>query len=147
MRAWNIVCTPHRTRLSLVPGALHLKAHYPERVYVFGGLDISQLFQYPHVCGVHFARYVDQLIAMGCDGVKEIEGKPDMRKTLPIPPFDSPAYAPYWECLEETEMPVIFHVNDPAEFWDAARVPEWARQRLILAYNFSWVGSLSWRPI
>ena len=37
----NIVCTPHQSRLSLVPDALHLKAHFPNRVYVFGGLDIS----------------------------------------------------------------------------------------------------------
>jgi len=33
---FNVVCTPHRERLSLVPDALHLKAHSPRRVYVHG---------------------------------------------------------------------------------------------------------------
>jgi predicted TIM-barrel fold metal-dependent hydrolase len=125
----NIVCTPHETRLSLIPDALHLKAHYPERVYVFGGLDISALFTQPESCGVYFADYVDKLIEMGCDGVKMLEGKPDMRKRLPIPAFDSQAYAPYWEKMEQVGMPIVFHVNDPEEFWDAKRVPEWAKQQ------------------
>jgi len=65
---------------------------------------------------------------MGCDGVKMIEGKPDMRKTLPVPPFDSAVYEPYWEKLEMLGLPLIFHVNDPEEFWDAQRIPDWAVQ-------------------
>jgi len=124
---FNIVCTPHRARLSLVPDALYLKSLHPQRVYVFGGLDISPLFMAPDSCGGLFAAYVDTLLAMGCDGIKMIEGKPDMRKMLPIPPFDSPTYTPYWETLEESGTPLIFHVNDPEEFWDARRVPNWAR--------------------
>jgi predicted TIM-barrel fold metal-dependent hydrolase len=123
---FNIVCTPHPARLSLVPDALHLKAHNPERTYVFGGLDISALFVDPANCGSYYAGFIERLRAMGCDGIKMIEGKPDMRKMLPIPPFDSPAYAPYWAKLEEMQMPLVFHVNDPEEFWDATRVPGWA---------------------
>lgn len=125
---FNIVCTPHRQRLSLVPDALHLKAHYPQRVYVFGGLDISALFTAPDSCGAYFAEYADKLAAMGCDGIKMLEGKPDMRKTMPVPDFDAPVYEPYWARLEQTGMPVLFHVNDPEEFWDADRVPDWAKQ-------------------
>ena len=124
---FNLVCTPHRTRLSLLPEALFVKAHAPGRVYVFGGLDITPLFMAPDSCGALFATYVEQLMQMGCDGIKMIEGKPDMRKMLPIPPFDSPAYEPYWAALEGGGVPLVFHVNDPEEFWDADRVPEWAR--------------------
>ena len=124
---FNIVCTPHRTRLSLVPDALFVKAHAPGGVYVFGGLDISVLFMAPDTCGGIFATYVDQLMGMGCDGIKMIEGKPDMRKMLPVPPFDSPAYEPYWAKMEAKGVPLIFHVNDPEEFWDAEKIPDWAR--------------------
>ncbi|MBN1451794.1 MAG: amidohydrolase family protein [Anaerolineales bacterium] len=124
---FNIVCTPHRARLSLVPDALLVKSQHPERTYVFGGLDISPLFMAPDTCGEMFAAYVGQLLDMGCDGIKMIEGKPDMRKMLPIPPFDSPVYEPYWAALEERGAPLIFHVNDPEEFWDAEQVPDWAR--------------------
>jgi predicted TIM-barrel fold metal-dependent hydrolase len=64
---------------------------------------------------------------MGCDGIKMIEGKVQMRKTLPIPDFDGPVYAPYWEKMEEKQAPLVFHVNDPEEFWDPDRIPDWAR--------------------
>jgi len=126
---FNIVCTPHRERLSLVPDALHLKAHAPQRVFVFGGLDISTYFRAPEHVGATFAASLDFLSAAGCDGIKMIEGKPDMRKMLPIPPFDSDVFAPFWEKMAQTQMPLLFHVNDPEEFWDADRVPEWAIQR------------------
>jgi hypothetical protein len=96
---------------------------------VFGGLDISALFMSPDQCGASFARYVDTLKQIGCDGIKMIEGKPEIRKMLPIPAFDGPAYAPYWEKMAAVDLPIIFHVNDPEEFWDAARVPGWAKEQ------------------
>lgn len=127
--SFNVVCTPHQQRLSLVPDALHLKAHAPGQVYVFGGLDISVLFTAPQTAGERFAACVDQLLAMGCDGIKMIEGKPQMRKLLPIPAFSSASYDPYWQHMAERGVPLLFHVNDPEEFWDAERVPQWARER------------------
>lgn len=124
----GVVCTPDEQRLSLVPDALHLKAMYPEKVYVFGGLDISPLFMTSNTAGEAFAHYVDVLCKMGVDGIKMIEGKAEIRKRLPIPDFDDPVYAPYWEKLAQAQVPLIFHVNDPETFWDAERVPEWARK-------------------
>jgi hypothetical protein len=126
---FNIVCTPHRTRLSLVPEALFLKSFHPQRAYVFGGLDISPFFMAADSCGAMFAGYVGTLSGMGCDGIKMIEGKPDMRKMLSVPPFDSPAYEPYWQRLETSGMPLVWHVNDPQEFWDAQHIPGWAREQ------------------
>jgi hypothetical protein len=125
----NIVCTPDQRRLSLVPDALYFKAHYPEQVYVFGGLDISALFRDPQRAGELFADFADQLIAMGCDGIKMIEGKPQIRKMLPIPDFDAPVWEPYWARLEERGIPVLFHVNDPETFWDRENVPSWALEQ------------------
>ena len=125
----NIVCTPDRSRLSLVPDALHLKAHHPQRVFVFGGLDVSAYFRSPLQVGDLFAASLDGLTAAGCDGIKMIEGKPDMRKMLPIPPFDGAEFGQFWEKMAQTQTPLLFHVNDPEEFWDAERIPEWARQR------------------
>jgi hypothetical protein len=122
----NIVCTPNVERLSLLPDALHLKAHYPEKVYVFGCLDISALFVEPQRAGHVFADYVDTLMDVGCDGIKMIEGKPQIRSMLPMPAFDSDVYGPYWERLADRQIPLLFHVNDPEEFWDAEKVPQWA---------------------
>ncbi|MEA3326125.1 MAG: amidohydrolase family protein [Chloroflexota bacterium] len=123
-----VVCTPDEKRLSLVPDAIHLKAQYPQNVFVFGGLDISQLFIAPDIAGEAFAHYVDVLAGMGVDGIKMIEGKVQIRKQLPIPDFDDSVYAPYWAKMAETQTPLIFHVNDPEEFWDPERVPDWARE-------------------
>ncbi len=123
-----VVCTPDEERLSLVPDAMLLKAQHPEKVYVFGGLDISPLFITPDIAGEAFAHYVDVLSQMGADGVKMVEGKAEMRKRLPLPDFDSEIYGPYWEKMAETQTPLIFHVNDPEEFWDAEKVPDWARE-------------------
>lgn len=128
MEKLAVVCTPDEARLSLNPDALLLKAAYPERVYLFGGLDISPLFITPGIAGEAFAHYVDVLLGLGADGIKMIEGKVQMRKMLPIPDFDAPVYAPYWEKMAETLTPLIFHVNDPEEFWDAEKVPDWARE-------------------
>ena len=126
---FNIVCTPDQNRLSLVPDALYLKAHYPRRVYVFGSMDISALMISPEYFGSIYADYIEVLLALGCDGVKMIEGKPQIRKMLPIPAFDCKAYAPFWKKMEEWQVPLIFHVNDPEEFWDAQKIPSWARER------------------
>jgi predicted TIM-barrel fold metal-dependent hydrolase len=49
-----------------------------------------------------------------------------VRKLLGIP-FDGPEYAGMWAALEEQGFPVVFHVADPEEFWDAERCPDWAR--------------------
>lgn len=124
-----VVCTPDDKRLSLVPDAMHLKARHPQKVFVFGGLDISPLFMAPDIAGEAFAHYVDVLSEMGADGIKMIEGKAEMRKRLPIPDFDDPVFAPYWEKMAETQTPLIFHVNDPETFWDAEKAPDWARER------------------
>jgi hypothetical protein len=126
---FNVVCTPHQERLSLVPDALHLKANHPGRVYVFGGLDVSAYFMAPEAVGDLFSGYIDLLLGAGCDGIKMIEGKPDMRKMLPIPAFDSESFAPYWEKLAQIQLPVVFHVNDPEEFWDKESVPGWVLER------------------
>ena len=125
----NVVCTPHQKRLSLLPEAFHLKANYPEKVYVFGGLDISTLFVEPDQAGLRFAEYAEKLVKLGCDGIKMIEGKPMIRKMLPVLPFDSEVMDPYWAKLSEEQIPLLFHVNDPQEFWIKDRVPDWAEEQ------------------
>lgn len=122
-----VVSTPDEKRLSLLPDALHLKGLYPNKVFIFSNLDVSPLFMAPDIAGETFAHYVDDLMAMGVDGVKMIEGKPEIRKRLPIPDFDDPVYAPYWEKMAINQTPLIFHVNDPEEFWNAEKIPGWAK--------------------
>lgn len=125
----NIVCTPHEDRLSLIPDAMHLKDNYPGRVYVFGGLNISAYFMDPDKVGEIFAHDIDLLTMIGCDGIKMIEGKPLMRKMLQVPPFDSDVFVPFWKKAAQAQIPIVFHVNDPEEFWDEAKAPSWAKDQ------------------
>jgi predicted TIM-barrel fold metal-dependent hydrolase len=73
------------------------------------------------------AEQVRALQAQGFDGLKLIEGKPQVRKLLPHA-LDGPLYAPLWATLEQEQFPVVLHVADPDEFWDADRCPGWARR-------------------
>jgi hypothetical protein len=57
-----------------------------------------------------------------------IEGKPTSRQQLAIPVTDA-YYADYWARVEALGIPIVWHVNDPEEFWDPARIPGWARER------------------
>jgi len=72
------------------------------------------------------AGQIDTLQAIGFDGLKLIEGKPMVRKLLGLP-LDGPEYAGLWAALEERAMPVVLHLADPEEFWDADLCPDWAR--------------------
>jgi hypothetical protein len=57
-----------------------------------------------------------------------IEGKPTSRQRMDIPVTD-PYFVGYWARVEELGIPIVWHVNDPEEFWDPARTPGWAKER------------------
>lgn len=125
----NLVIVPHRQRISSVPDALMVKMMYPKQISVFGSLDVTQYFLHQKSLGKHFVTYVKRMMACGCDGIKMIEGKPQMRKTIPIPDFDSKVWDPFWEYAQVSKLPILWHVNDPEEFWDINKIPSWAKAR------------------
>jgi predicted TIM-barrel fold metal-dependent hydrolase len=47
---------------------------------------------------------------------------------MDIPVTDS-YFADYWARVEELGIPIVWHVNDPEEFWDPARIPGWAKEQ------------------
>ena len=108
---------------------IYLKARFPERAYLFGGLDhLSTMGQRVEVVAANLANQVDRLRSVGCDGIKMIETKPTVYKRLPIP-LDGPVYTGFFARLEATGFPVVMHVNDPQAFWDPDLIPSWARER------------------
>jgi hypothetical protein len=111
-----------------LPGSLYMKAHYPRWFYVFAGLNHAEVQSGGRVQTPGLAEQVDDFLAMGCDGIKMIEGKPTSRQRLDIPVTD-PYYADYWARVEELGVPIVWHVNDPEEFWDPDRLPRWAREQ------------------
>ncbi len=107
---------------------LLLKACHPERFFVFAGLNHAEKLSGGQVRTPSLVDQVDRFVEMGCDGIKMIEGKPTSRQKLDIPVTD-PYYADYWARVEELRLPIIWHVNDPEEFWDPDRIPAWAKER------------------
>jgi len=124
----NIVCVFGRENVNANPAAFVAKAEYPDRFYVFGGLDHSAHFSSGKIAAPSLAEQVDRLIALGADGIKMLENKPTHRKLLDIP-VDGPYFEEYFARLEETGFPVLWHVCDPEEFWDPERTPGWAKER------------------
>ncbi|MGQ9580068.1 MAG: amidohydrolase family protein [Armatimonadota bacterium] len=66
-----------------------------------------------------------QLLEQGADGIKIIESKPNRRKSLGIP-IDSDYFEPFFALAERLEVPILWHVADPPEFWDPRLIPDWA---------------------
>jgi predicted TIM-barrel fold metal-dependent hydrolase len=64
---------------------------------------------------------------LGFDGIKMMDGKPNIRKRIGLP-LNDPIYDPMLSFLESVNMPLLYHVNDPDEFWDWDRMPEWAKK-------------------
>jgi predicted TIM-barrel fold metal-dependent hydrolase len=71
---------------------------------------------------------VETFRELGCEGIKMIEGKPTSRQVMDVPVTDA-YFADYWARVEELDVPIVWHVNDPEEFWDPERLPGWAKER------------------
>ena len=111
-----------------LPQSLYMKARHPEQFYVFAGLNHAAKLTDGRVKAPSLAEQVRNFADIGCDGIKMIEGKPTSRQRMNVPVTD-PYYAEYWATVEELGTPIVWHVNDPEEFWDPERLPGWARQR------------------
>ncbi len=114
-------------RINANPEGLYAKAKHPSTVYLFPGLDYSAIARdVDHRLTHSLAEQVDRLTAIGCDGIKMLNGKPNYRKASGIA-LDSVIYDEYFARLQERGLPVLWHVNDPEEFWNPEQAPEWAK--------------------
>ena len=108
-------------------GSLYMKARHPKVFYVFAGLNHAAKLFGERVRTPRLAEQVEAFVQMGCDGLKMVEGKPTSRKQMNVPVTD-PYFADYWARVEELGLPIVWHVNDPEEFWEPAKLPVWARE-------------------
>lgn len=111
-----------------LPQSLYMKARYPRTFYVFAGLNHAKKLSDDHARTRSLAEQVDDFVALGCEGIKMIEGKPTARQIMDVP-LDSDYYADYWAHVEELGLPIVWHVNDPEEFWEPSKLPTWAQEK------------------
>ena len=121
----NLVCIVDPATGSGNAEGLYAKAAAGGALYCFGGLNHAAAFSGGKVSAPSPARQVDDLLAAGCDGIKLIESKPDSRRKLPQP-MDGEYYREFFARAEARGAPLLWHVGDPEEFWDASRAPSWA---------------------
>lgn len=119
-----IQAVAHSKCKSLVPEALAMKIISPGKYYVFAAPDLDMYYSNKEVIGQNQKEYIREMIKLGCDGVKLLEGKPQMRKAHPIPDFNEMCWEPFWDYLEHEQIPVMWHVNDPEQFW-SSNVSAW----------------------
>jgi predicted TIM-barrel fold metal-dependent hydrolase len=108
--------------------SLYMKARYPGRFYVSAGLNHAQKLSAGRVTTPSLAEQAQSFVDLGCDGIKMIEGKPTSRRRMDVPVTD-PYFADYWARVEELGLPIVWHVNDPEEFWDPDQIPGWAKEQ------------------
>ena len=122
-----VLVTSFPGRVNSNAEAIYAKAKHPDQIYLFMGMDYSAVARdVDHRLTYSLAQQVDRLIALGADGVKMINGKPNTRKASGIA-LDSVIYDDYFARLEERRLPILWHVNDPEEFWNPEEAPEWAK--------------------
>jgi predicted TIM-barrel fold metal-dependent hydrolase len=112
-------CTAARGRLGDNLMAALAKAAYPGQVYTFGGVA-HHLPAVPEEC-IDLAVQAKTLFQVGFDGIKMIEGKPTVRGALGYP-LDAPLYDGFYAYVESEQIPLIWHVGDPAHFWTSGHV-------------------------
>jgi hypothetical protein len=126
------------TRMSLVsiqeaeagaglPQSLYMKSRHPHTYYVLAGLNHAARLTGGKVRTPSLAAQADAFVKIGCDGIKMIEGKPTSRQQMDVPVTDI-YFEDYWARVEELGLPIVWHVNDPEEFWDPEKIPSWAKK-------------------
>ncbi|MBQ8840610.1 MAG: amidohydrolase family protein [Clostridia bacterium] len=95
-----------------------------ETTYAHGGLLYDQ---YPLgeslPEGMDFVTQLNELMEIGFDGVKMLEGKPTLNKKVGKNLLHK-EYDKFFAEAEKQGTHILFHVNDPKEFWDKDKVSQ-----------------------
>lgn len=126
LEAWSVLALTAWDPDSVAQNVLCIteKALYKE-AYAFAGID-------------HFLTDIDksaegrlaqlkEFWEMGFDGIKLIETKPSSRKVMEAGLQDA-SYDLFFNYLEETKIPIVWHVADPEENWDEEACCDYAKE-------------------
>lgn len=103
----------------------YVKSNLKPSVYVSVGLD-------HHLDERDTADYylseIKKYYAMGCDGIKMLEGKMKNHRKIGKPLCD-PVFDKFYAFAEEKEIPIIIHLGDPLELWDITKCSQYAIEK------------------
>lgn len=126
-QAVNIACLGHKKPNDPLQNILAaLLKLQDDRFYAHGSLLYPAMpVDRSRADSLDFARQVQELDAIGFDGVKMLEGKPTTRKLIGLAQND-PAYDAYYAWMEQAGRHIVWHVADPETFWDKDLAPEFS---------------------
>ena len=92
--------------------------------YAYGGIVYPEKpFQKPMPAGMDPLTQYRELMEIGFDGIKMLETKPLEQKQYSVR-IDDEYFDPFFAACERDGTHMIWHVADPATFWDIDRIPK-----------------------
>lgn len=135
--AMSVASIIHQKNVNENPALFAAKTALLDKFYIFPAPDHAAHFTSGAVSAPSMAEQLEKFIAIGADGIKLLESKPAERRMVDIP-VDSDYYEGMFALLEETGLPILWHVADPEEFWDPELTPKWAREQG-WGYDETWI--------
>lgn len=104
--------------------ALHLKKAFSPNGYAFAGLVHPIDGEYTEKIADDFEMQVKEYISKGFDGIKMLEGYPNLRKVMGIKLCDK-VYDKFYAYCEENAIPITMHFANPAANWDITKASKY----------------------
>lgn len=102
--------------------AFYIKSHISPSVYVSAGLDHH--FDERDTADYYLSE-IKRYHAMGCDGIKMLEGKMTLHRKIGRRLSDS-VFDKFYAYAEENSLPIIMHLGDPLANWDKSKMSQYA---------------------
>ena len=124
LRSLNICTVPTKQRnfCNNIMCALYKLAH--PNTYIHGGFD-HMIYPITENMpeGMDLVTQYRELMEIGFDGIKLIEGKPIVLKTLGND-LNHPALDKLYSEMEKDGTHIVFHINDPIDCWDITKTSQ-----------------------
>ena len=124
LRSLNICAVPtkQRTICNNIMCALYKLAN--PNTYIHGGFDhIIYPITEEMPQGMDLITQYREMMEIGFDGIKLIEGKPTVLKSLGNN-LNHPALDKLYTELEKDGTHIVFHINDPVDCWDRSKMSQ-----------------------
>lgn len=117
----NIACIPYLRNRDVSQNIMAaLIKMENDRVFAHGGIVYpDQPVSYPFPKDFSPEIQLEELMNIGFDGIKMLEHNPKAKKLLKAD-FRNKEFAPYFKKLEEEQIHILCHVNDPPHYWDTS---------------------------
>lgn len=110
----SLTCAPRYEKVQNL-SLLWWKSRFEKlKLSVFGSVHETDVY-----ASIPYEVQAEKLLELGCDGMKFLQMKPDVRKAIGKG-LDHKSYDKMFSMLEERKVPVIIHSGDPENFWDTS---------------------------